>query len=282
MYAFGLEETGRYKEAEQVGLRALRINKKDAWALHAVVHVMEMQGRQAEGIKFILDREQDWTDAVALACHNYWHLALHYIERGEFENAKQVFDRETCERVKSGAILDLVDGSSLLYRLLFEGQISRDDARWRGMGALWESHIHDHVLTFNDVHIAMNFDNQDEVFIKFLESWQKYVEQNFGPSHTNHIIAKDVANDIIRAIIAFNDQRFEDAADLLYPLHINKQINKIGGSHAQRDVIEQLLLNVLVQAPSKRDITLPLLQQRKNRKRNSGVTDRLIARASKN
>ena len=45
LHAFGLEENNLYPQAEDTGRRALAINPKVPWAVHAVAHVMEMQDR---------------------------------------------------------------------------------------------------------------------------------------------------------------------------------------------------------------------------------------------
>jgi hypothetical protein len=50
MYAFGLAEASDYRIAEQVGRRALELDRDNAGAIHAVAHVLEMQGRAEEGI----------------------------------------------------------------------------------------------------------------------------------------------------------------------------------------------------------------------------------------
>jgi hypothetical protein len=46
MHAFGLEELGRYAEAEREGRDALGAEPCVPWAIHAVAHAMEMEGRQ--------------------------------------------------------------------------------------------------------------------------------------------------------------------------------------------------------------------------------------------
>src|SRR5262245_55188265 len=78
MYAFGLEETGDYARAEETGYQALALNRRDPWAIHAVAHVYEMQARLADGIQFLISRENDWAPDNAFAFHNWWHLALYH------------------------------------------------------------------------------------------------------------------------------------------------------------------------------------------------------------
>jgi tetratricopeptide (TPR) repeat protein len=49
-YAFcRLEENNQYGEAEEYGMQAINMDPTDAWGLHAIIHVYEMQARQNEG-----------------------------------------------------------------------------------------------------------------------------------------------------------------------------------------------------------------------------------------
>ena len=60
MHAFGLEECNQYPQAEATGRKALELQPRDGWAVHAVVHVLEMQGRVDEGIDWLESREVGW------------------------------------------------------------------------------------------------------------------------------------------------------------------------------------------------------------------------------
>ena len=83
MYAFGLEETGDYARAEEVGRRAVELNARDAWASHAVAHVMEMQARLDEGISWLETTSRSWARDNGFAYHNHWHLALYHLDLGD-------------------------------------------------------------------------------------------------------------------------------------------------------------------------------------------------------
>jgi tetratricopeptide (TPR) repeat protein len=45
LHAFSLEENGRYAEALPLAERAVGMNPKDAWAVHAIAHVLYETGR---------------------------------------------------------------------------------------------------------------------------------------------------------------------------------------------------------------------------------------------
>src|SRR5271169_2336068 len=59
-YAFGLEEAGDLRRAEEVGREAFARNSADAWAVHALAHVMETDCRQQEGIAFLKASRPSW------------------------------------------------------------------------------------------------------------------------------------------------------------------------------------------------------------------------------
>ena len=94
LLAFGLEECNEYDIAEEMGRKALDTEPHDAWSVHAVAHVMEMQKRFDEGEKFLRTREAQWSVDNGFAYHNWWHLALFMIEQENFAAALELYDKK--------------------------------------------------------------------------------------------------------------------------------------------------------------------------------------------
>ncbi|XP_046841168.1 tetratricopeptide repeat protein 38-like [Xenia sp. Carnegie-2017] len=277
MYAFGLVETNFYNKAETYAKKGLQINPYDCWSTHALCHVIEMEGRNDEGIKFLDDTEEYWTRGEMLACHNYWHWALYHIEKEEYETAIDIYDQQVSKRCKSGAMLDLVDGSSLLYRLELEGVNVKD--RWREMRELWgDKHADDHVLVFNDLHLLMCTlrSKDEEETKKIMQSLKDYMQEREG---NNRDVCDEVGLKMCEAFEYFDKEDYEKSTDLLAPLRY--KIVKIGGSNAQRDIFNQFLIHSALRSPRKSHqcFARALLAERKALKSNSPLTDRLISKA---
>jgi hypothetical protein len=116
MHAFGLEETGDYARAEATGRRAVEIQPRDGWGQHAVAHVMEMQNRTADGIAWMRANPDAWSTDSFFAVHNWWHLALYHLDRGELDEVLSLYDGPL-KGGRSELVLDLVDATAMLWRL---------------------------------------------------------------------------------------------------------------------------------------------------------------------
>ncbi|BCO28415.1 hypothetical protein MIZ03_3315 [Rhodoferax lithotrophicus] len=236
-YAFGLEEAGNLAQAEEVGRRALEINPEDTWAVHAVAHVLEMSSRQEEGIVFLNDTSPHWKNGRWLAVHNWWHLAVYLIEVGRAAEVLPRYDEFVRPKIKDDFILDLVDAAALLWRLELAGLYVGD--RWQEIAAQWLTHADDHVLVFNDLHIALASTGARDATGQqaLLKSLNHYITEGSGD---NREISQDVGRQIVAAIVAFGQKNFQRVIDLLWPIRY-KWI-RIGGSHAQRDLLSQTLI----------------------------------------
>ncbi|XP_073506136.1 tetratricopeptide repeat protein 38 isoform X2 [Phyllobates terribilis] len=155
MYSFGLLETNFYDQALKVAKEALAMDQKDCWSVHTVAHVYEMTADVEEGLSFMKQTEHNWKGGDMLACHVYWHWALYFIEKGEYEAAMTVYDECIAPMCfTSGSMLDVVDNSSLLLRLQMEGVDVQK--RWEKLVQVTKKHRNDHILIFNDLHFLMS------------------------------------------------------------------------------------------------------------------------------
>src|SRR5688500_2241343 len=79
-YAYAREESDASARAEEMGRRAVAIDKADIWAAHAVAHVAEMQGRLGDGIDWISALAPEWNACTNFALHLKWHEGLYHLE----------------------------------------------------------------------------------------------------------------------------------------------------------------------------------------------------------
>ncbi|KAB0396621.1 hypothetical protein E2I00_020150, partial [Balaenoptera physalus] len=190
IYSFGLMETNFYDRAEKLAKEALSVNPTDAWSVHTIAHIHEMKAEVQDGLEFMQRSETHWKDSDMLACHNYWHWALYLIEKGEYEAALTIYDDHILPSLRvSGAMLDVVDSCSMLYRLQMEARGQTPPAsvtrpphleppvgargpcaqrlcqacgcppvppgvsvgeRWQDVLSVTQKHSRDHILLFND------------------------------------------------------------------------------------------------------------------------------------
>jgi tetratricopeptide (TPR) repeat protein len=236
-YAFGLEETGELGRAEDVGRDALARNPRDAWAVHAMAHVFETANRQEEGVAFLKASRPDWSPAHFMAGHNGWHLALYLIEQGRTAEVLADYDRFVAPKLADDMTLDRIDAASLLWRLELAGVDVGD--LWGSVAQAWMAHVDDHVLAFNDLHCALaaarSRDPGDaERLRRSLDDFDRH-----GVGHNRQVTA-EVGRALIDGALAFAGGDFRSAVETILPVRYDAF--RIGGSHAQRDLVNLTLI----------------------------------------
>lgn len=237
LYAFGLEEAGDLARAEQFGREALARNPRDAWAVHALAHVMETASRQEEGIAFLKGSRPSWSPAHFMAGHNGWHLAVYLIEEERFAEVLADYDRFAAPKLADDATLDRVDAASLLWRLELAGVDVGD--RWTPVARAWMAHVDDHVLAFNDLHLALaaaRSPDRDDV-PRLRRSLDDYARHGQGD---NVAVTAEVGRTLIDGVLRFADGDYAGAVEAILP--VRYEAFRIGGSHAQRDLVNQTLI----------------------------------------
>lgn len=240
LHAFGLEESNLYPQAEEAGRRALASNPRVPWAVHAVAHVMEMQGRFEEGSAWLRQHQAHWAEGNGFACHLWWHKGLFRLEALDVQGVLRLVDTHL-----SGAALQVtlqrVDAAALLWRLhLLDEDLSAHAAALLQGWGLDAEQAGDYA--FNDVHAVLAMLTAGEVHRA--ESWvARCAERALGAEdarRANHLMAREVGLPLMRGLLALARGDADSAVDLIYPVRGSAQ--RFGGSHAQRDLIDQTLL----------------------------------------
>ncbi len=248
MHAFGLEECGHYEQAEDTGRAALEANPRDPWAVHAVTHVFEMQGRHRDGTRWLNDRHGDWAIDNGFAFHNWFHAALFQIEDMDMTAALATFDASLANATDMA--LQRVDGTAVLWRLKLLGVDVA--SRFEKLRRTWAVQAPDAgFYAFNDLHALIAnagaaevgaLENAGETILAALSE-----PTSGGP--TNSRMSADIGLPLAHAFMQYAQGRWTEAARGL--LAVRDRAHGFGGSHAQRDVLSLTLLDAAVRTGDK-------------------------------
>jgi hypothetical protein len=230
--AFALEETGAYGAAEAEGRRGLALAPDDAWGLHAVAHVFEMTGRPGDGVRWLAGAAERWAHCNNFGFHVWWHLALFHLDRGGLDQALALYDARV-RAARTDDYRDIANAASLLARLEMEGAEVGD--RWDELAALAAGRAADRANVFADLHYLL----------ALLGAGRMAEAETLAAT-----LAQDARGDDERAEAAAPGA--EVAAGLLAMargahragfarlLAAGSRLQRVGGSHAQRDVFARL------------------------------------------
>ena len=235
MYCFALEESGDYARAEPFGRRAVEMNEDDVWSIHAVAHVLEMQGRLREGVEWLSRPPDIWDDRNPMREHLWWHLAMFELERGRIDEVLALYD-ERFRAKPTDFYLDLQNCASMLWRL--ECRDVEVGDRWEELAEACAGKIEDHALAFTEPHhvMALGRAGRFEEVERALESLERCASER---STYAAGIARRLTIPLCRAVAAYCRGEYDEATDLLLPIRWDYPL--MGASHAQRDVFAQLL-----------------------------------------
>ena len=241
MLAFAHEQCHALAEAEAAARHAIALERKEPWAHHALAHVMLTQGRHEEGHAFMQDVSATWTGLNSfMVTHNWWHQALFALALGRHPEALALYDTRVWGEVKAYS-QDQVNAVSLLARLELAGADVGD--RWQDVAAYLSTRTQDHVLPFLDVQylygLARARRPEADVLMRNIEA-----HAAASPDAT----WREVALPAARAMLAHARGQWRAAAREM-ALALPK-MESIGGSHAQRDLFNQIHRDAVARCPS--------------------------------
>ncbi|HEY4253755.1 MAG TPA: hypothetical protein VGM87_21280 [Roseomonas sp.] len=242
-HAFNLEETGEARAAEALGREAVALDARDLWAAHAVGHVMEGEGRAAEGIAWLAGVRAEPGDVGYFARHIVWHQALFHLHLGQRDAALALFDGAV-HQPGAEDVRDIANAVSLLWRLQAQGA-APGTRRWDMLAAACEARIGDHALGFAEAHYALclALAGRAAALETLIGGMRRTAQAERG---TQPRLLGDLGAGIAGGIA--HAQAGDAAAALALLLPLRSELRRIGGSNAQRDLFDRLILETCVAA----------------------------------
>jgi hypothetical protein len=242
MLAFAHEQCHDLHEAETSARHALMLKPAEPWAEHAIAHVMLTQGRHGEGAAFMARASSHWAGLTSfMRTHNWWHLALFHLELGDEAAALALYDQQVWGVDKTYS-QDQVGAVSLLARLALAGAEVGD--RWQDLAEHLRTRTADQVQPFLDLQYLYGLARAGRPEADTLLA----NIARFAPTAPAAARAAwvQVAVPAAQGLVAHARGRWAEAADALGTAL--PRLARIGGSHAQRDLFEQLWLDALARS----------------------------------
>ena len=231
-YAFAQMEAGLLAQAERNINASLTGNPDDANAAHHRAHLYYEMGDHEAGFSFLSEWMKGYDFAGTMHCHNSWHVALWAMLRGDTDTMWHIVDTALDPDVTLGPPINVMtDLASLLYRAELAG-VHVPAERWHKVSAYAAARFPKPRLAFADMHAALAHAMSGET-----EALQRIQKEANGP-------AADIVVWLADAFDAIARRDWANAENHLTVAMADHA--RIGGSRAQRDLIEFAMANVLM------------------------------------
>jgi hypothetical protein len=241
MYGWAMTENGNVARGRAVTERGFALRRQNAHAAHAVLHAMFEDGSIEAADRLVDDWIPSYDRSGILHGHIRWHQALGALEHGDAARALAIYADVLQPAATQAPPLNVItDGASLLWRLSAYGH-AVPKALWTEADTAAQKLFPKSSLPFADVHMALfaaATQNREALTARLAAIEQRLTE--------GKLPAGPVVPAICRALAAFADEDFGTCARELAP--VLSQIVRIGGSHAQRELIEDTFIIALMRS----------------------------------
>lgn len=273
--AFALEEVGEYARAEAAGHRAVVIAPDDAWGLHAVAHVYDMMARNRRGIAWLSEQTERWAHCNNFGAHVWWHLALFHLDEGEIDQVLALYDTHV-RAEHTDDYRDIANGASMLARLEIEGVDVGN--RWQELAGFAAGRVEESCVVFADLHYLLALDgaNRDREASRLIDRLARDAKRS---DHDMHEVAATAGHPAALGLGAFRAGHYSLAFDKLR--EVRGTLQKVGGSHAQRDVFSRLMIEAGIRSQRWVEADRELRARAARRGAEDGFTARRLAAISR-
>lgn len=238
---WALAENGEVARGRAMLERGLERRRENANGAHALAHAMYEGGAGEDADALIKGWLPGYDRSGILHGHIAWHSALVALERGDPAAALAIYDTHVEPSVSQGMPINIVsDAASLLWRIGAYGH-AVPEGSWDTIGAYAATKFPNAGHAFVDAHMAM---------IEAMAGDRAALHARVAALDTlaanGTIGAGTVVPTIGRAMLAFADADYARTIALLEPAA--RDVARIGGSGAQREVVEDTLLVAYMRA----------------------------------
>ena len=230
--AFAQIELSKLDDGERNIEMALAGYPRSAHAAHIRGHLFYEVGEREAGLAFLTDWMKDYARDGLMHCHNSWHLALWSMETGRHAEAWRIYDDALRPGAAWGPQINVAtDGPAFLLRAEMAGQ-ERQPERWRELADYATKWFGKSGLGFVDMHtvLAYAMAGDKETLATFVES-PRGATAGMLPA-------------MAQGFEAYADGKWARAASEITPLLDTHE--RLGGSRAQRDLLEYVVTTALV------------------------------------
>jgi hypothetical protein len=234
-------ENGNVDTGRRITQRAFDRRRENAHAVHALAHAMFEDGSTADAEDLIAGWLPGYDRTGLLYGHVTWHQALLALDRGDTDKASAIYSDSIRPKVNPAPPINVMtDAVSLLWRLQALGHpVARDV--WLDLAGRAESWFPKAGNSFVDVHMAL--------LAAMAGNWsalEARIAELDVRRYSGRLPAGSVVPDICRAAGAMASENYPQCAQILQPAAA--EVVRIGGSHAQREMIEDMLLIALMKS----------------------------------
>jgi tetratricopeptide (TPR) repeat protein len=241
VYAFALEEVGRLDEAFDLIERSMAANPRNAHGAHIKAHVLYERGEDRAALDYL----DSWLPAYPrdglMHCHISWHVALFALMVGDSERAWRTYEAQVHPGGAWGPALNVAtDAPAFLWRAELAGHARREPL-WREARDYTLKSFPKAGIAFVDVHraLACVAAGDREGIAGIVSELEQRAASGRSP-------AGDVVPRLAVGLSAYGSGDWTAAITALEPALA--ETVRIGGSRAQRDLIENTLLAAYLKA----------------------------------
>lgn len=238
---WSLAENGEVSRGRAMLERAMELRRNNGNGAHALAHALYEGGANDEAERLIAGWLPDYPRDGTLHGHIAWHRALALLEHGDAAGALTIYADTVQHSVSLGMPINIVsDAASLLWRVQAYGH-QVPDGLWQDAAAYAQGAFPKPGHAFVDPHMAI---------LEAATGNSSALEQRIAVLEA--MVAKcQIGAGIIAPVICwaardFANENYAGCARLLEPM--TADFARIGGSNAQREMIEDMVLIALMRA----------------------------------